>query len=120
MALRPEVAARVAEISGKSAERVDEKLSINKEWIMEKLIETVKRALQERPVLDSRGKRLASTVTLGLPLIGLVSCLAKSLVCLFLGRKVGAPGEFDDIWKMNADELRAFIQRALANSGTLN
>jgi hypothetical protein len=47
---------------------------------MEKLIETIKRALQERPVLDSKGKRMASTVTTGLPLIELVSCLAKSFV----------------------------------------
>jgi hypothetical protein len=37
---------------------------------------------------------------------------------MFIYRKeAGAPGEFDDIENMNADELRTFIQRALANSG---
>jgi hypothetical protein len=50
MALTPEVAARVAEISGKAASEAAERLSIDKEWVMEKLIENVRRSLQEHPV----------------------------------------------------------------------
>jgi hypothetical protein len=43
---------RIAEILGKAAEKAE----VNKAWVMERLKETVERAMQAVPVLDCEGK----------------------------------------------------------------
>lgn len=52
---KPVVAARVEELKAAVSERQIEKMAVDRAWVMEKLIENVRRAMQGEPVKDREG-----------------------------------------------------------------
>ena len=91
----------------KAIERVAAKRSINKEWIMNKLIENIERAMQVVPPTKDGGvfRYEGSVANRALELLG-------KEFCMFIERKeVGTPGEFAEL---DATGIRRVIAERLA------
>lgn len=114
------VKARIDELVGHARDetrRAAEKISIDKEWVLSKLVENVERAMQAIPV--TRKEDGVEVETGEYRYEGAVANRALELLGkefgMFIDRKeVGRPGEFDG---MNADDIREAIRKRLGLGG---
>lgn len=104
------VAQRVAELQG----RITEGVVLTKQWVLERLIENAKRALQATPVLGPDGKPTGEYRYEGSVANRALELLGKEQGMFVDRKEVGKPGEFE---RMNADELRDYIQREASELG---
>lgn len=101
---------RVAELQGRAAEGV----VLTKQWVIEKLIENVDRAMQAIPVTDREGRETGEFTYEGSVANKALELLGKEQGMFVDRKEVGKPGEFE---RMNADELREHIRREAAELG---
>lgn len=121
LARRPEIIDRVEEISGKVAEKVTEKIAVDRAWVLDKLSTNALIAMGEQTVTKTvalKGSdktvdftvsdRDASAANRALELVG-------KEFGMFIDRKeVGKPGEFSHL---NDDDLDKFIAERKALIG---
>lgn len=92
---RPEVKARIAELNVIIAERVTEKIGIDKAWVMNQLVEVVRMAKRGDPLRDADGKPIGeyrqnlAAANKALELIG-------KEFAMFVDRSVVQTGPLDD------------------------
>ena len=111
-----EVRARINELLGERKDdtyKVAAKMSIDKEWVLKRLVENIERAMQAIPV--TRKEDGVEVETGEYRYEGAVANRALELLGrefgLFIERKeVGRPGEFEG---MNADDIKALIRQRL-------
>lgn len=101
---------RVAELQGRIADGV----VLTKQWVIERLIENVERALQAQPVLDREGRPTGEYTYEGSVANRALELLGKEQGMFVDRKEVGKPGEFE---RMNADELRDYIRREASELG---
>jgi len=104
----PEVAARIEELMGDRLKRLDKvtdaefkKASIDRQWVMAKLIENYENAF-------ASGDFAPANKSLEL--------LGKELGMFIDRKETGGPGDFA---RMNDDELREFIASSIAGTGKI-
>lgn len=97
----------------KASEKAVEKLGIDRQWVLSKLVENVERGLQARAVLDNEGKPIGeyrydgNVVNRALELLGVEQGM-------FIKRtESGAPGDFADL--TSADEIMAKVRADLGD-----
>jgi phage terminase small subunit len=56
LAMRPDVAARIAELSNRASDAAMTRATVDREWVLSSLKTVAQRCLQAEPVRDSRGK----------------------------------------------------------------
>ncbi len=114
------IALRFAELQAAVTERVVEKASVSKTWVVDKLVENVDRAMQHAPVRRKTASGGEEEIPGEFVYNGSVANKALELIGkelgMFIDRKeVGGPGEFD---RMSLDELREFVYGNTVEAGT--
>lgn len=104
------ISARVDEILGRAAERVE----IDRAWVLERLIENANRAMQTNPVLDHDGEITGEYRYEGSVANRALELVGKELGMFVERKEVGKPGDFDE---HDAASVRDSIARDLEALG---
>ena len=110
MASNGNICARVEELLGRAADGV----VLTKQWVIERLIENVDRAMQAEEVKDSKGIATGEYRYDGSVANRALELLGKEKGMFIDRKEVGKPGDFD---RMTEDELEEFIARRQGASG---
>lgn len=99
---------KVAVRLGDLRRAVVERAIISKEWVIERLIRNVERAMQSEAVKDSEGNATGEYRYEGSVANRALELLGKELKMFVDRKEVGQPGEFDNL---STNELRERIRR---------
>ncbi|MGY3608347.1 MULTISPECIES: terminase small subunit [unclassified Bradyrhizobium] len=98
-------------VDAKATEKAVEKLALTKEWVIDKLIENVERALQARPVRGKEGEEQGEYQYQGSVANRALELLGKELGMFIDRKELGKPGEFES---MTDEELDSCIAELLS------
>lgn len=91
-----------------------ETAGLTKGWVIETLMENVRRAMQAQAAKDENGMVVGDYKYEGSVANRSLELLGKELGMFIDRKEIGSPGEFDS---MNADELRDYIARTAQELG---
>lgn len=112
---RPDVQARVQEITGKIAEKVAEKAAVDKAWVIDRLVENADRAMQAKAVQGEEGQVIGEYRYEGSVANRALELIGKEFGMFVDRKEVGKPGEFSNL---NDDDLDKFISERNALIGS--
>ena len=121
LATNPNISARVSELlslraqsTAKATERAVQKLTLDKEWVLTRLMENAERALQRQPVLGDDGEPIGEYKYEGNVANRALELLGKQLGLFIDRHEHGKPGEFE---QLGDEELMQEIAKEAAELG---
>lgn len=93
-------------IHAQSTAKAVEKTALTKQWVIERLVENVERAMQAKEVMTSDDTGTGEYQYNGTVANRALELLGKEMGMFIERREVGEPGEFD---RMTEEELREFL-----------
>jgi phage terminase small subunit len=106
-----------ARMMDKATEKATERLAINRQWVLARLVENAERALQVHPVLDKEGNETGEFIYDGNVANRALELVGKEMGMFISRSEVGNPGDFNDLHSI--EEIMATIQKELGPKAAL-